>query len=100
MGFSKQEILELFIFIDWVVTLPREKKTEYMGKLAKSVEKEFKNFIPPSGEIWFEKSIEKNTVVVISKMLKERIPLKLISKITELSVIEMQKIKEINTKKH
>ena len=103
-GFNKKEILELFRFIDWIISLPKEREIEFMRNVAKLEKEEFeKNFICPAEQIWLEqgieKGIEKNTASTALKMLKEKLPIKLVSKITGLSVLQIQQLKE-KTKKH
>lgn len=75
-----------------------------MMNVAKLEKEEFeKNFICPAEQIWLEqgieKGIEKNTASTALKMLKEKLSIKLVSKITGLSVLQIQQLKE-KTKKH
>jgi hypothetical protein len=95
LGFSKQEIIELFTFIDWVITLPKKSETEYMGKLAKSIEEEFKNFRPPAGEIWFEQGSVATAQKIARKMLgKKGSSIAEVAKITGISIAELRKLKD------
>lgn len=105
LGLGKKEVLELFKFIDWIISLPKEVEVEYMRSIAKLEKEEFdKNFICPAEQIWLEQGIEqgieKNNATTAIKMLKEKLPLKLINKITGLSITEIQKLKDAKIKKH
>ena len=90
LGFNKKEILALFKFIDWIIALPKESEIEYMRNVAKLEQEEFgKNFICPAEQIWLEKGIEK----VAKSMLAEGSDLKFISKVTKLTIKEINKLK-------
>ena len=89
-GFNKKEVIELFRFIDWVINLPKESEEKFMRNLAKLEKEEFdKNFICPAEQLWMEQGIEQ----VARNMLNEKLPLKLIKKITGLSSEQMNKLK-------
>lgn len=59
-GFSKKEVIELFRFIDWIISLPKESEVIFVKNLAKLEKEEFeKNFICPAEQLWLEQGIEK-----------------------------------------
>ena len=106
-GFGRKEVVELFRFVDWVISLPKEIEVEYMKNVAKLEKEEFeKNFICPAEQIWLEqgmekgieKGIDKGIKQVARKMLSKRgISITEISKFTGISVDELKKLKD---KKH
>ena len=94
LGFNKKEVLALFKFIDWIIVLPKESEIEYMRNVVKLEKEEFeKNFICPAEQIWLEQGLEQGIASTALKMLKEKLPLKLIRKITGLSSEQIQELK-------
>lgn len=98
LGFNKKEILALFKFIDWIIMLPKKSEIEYMRNVAKLEQEEFgKNFICPAEQIWLdqgiEKGIKKNKAEVAKSMLAEGSDLKFISKVTKMTIKEINKLK-------
>ena len=104
LGFNKKEVLALFKFIDWIIPLTKESEMEYMKNVAKLERKEFgKNFICPAEKIWLEQGIEKGKAEsirsIVMKMLEAKLPLKIITKITGLSVEKIEKLKSVSSTK-
>ena len=98
-GFNRKEVIELFRFVDWVISLPKEIEVEYMKNLAKLEKEEFeKNFICPAEKIWMEQGAASTAMKIAHKMLnKKGISIAEIANITGISVSELKKLKE---KKH
>ncbi|MGD0466204.1 MAG: hypothetical protein ABSA84_05860 [Gammaproteobacteria bacterium] len=103
LNFSKKEVLALFRFIDWIISLPKECEAEYMRNVAKLEKEEFgKNFICPAEQLWLEEGMEKGSAItaqkIAMKMLgKKGISIAYIAKITGISITELRRLKD---KKH
>ena len=103
LNFSKKEVLALFRFIDWIISLPKECEAEYMKNVAKLEKEEFgKNFICPAEQLWLEEGMEKGSAItaqkIAMKMLgKKGISIAEIAKITGVSITELKRLKD---KKH
>jgi len=103
LNFSKKEVLALFRFIDWIISLPKECEAEYMKNVAKLEKEEFgKNFICPAEQLWLEEGMEKGSAItaqkIAMKMLdKKGISIAEIAKITGISITELKRLKD---KKH
>jgi hypothetical protein len=103
LNFSKQDVLALFRFIDWIISLPKECEEEYMKNVAKLEKEEFsKNFICPAEQIWLAEGVEKGSAITAQKiaikmLAKKRISIAEIAKITGISITELKRLKD---KKH
>ena len=99
-GFNKKEVVELFRFIDWVISLPKEAEVTFMRNLAKLEKEEFdKNFICPAEQIWMEQGMEKGSNFTAHKIAKKMLAKKglsisEISKMTGISLGELKKLKD------
>jgi len=97
------DLLALFRFIDWIISLPKECEAEYMKNVAKLEKEEFgKNFICPAEQLWLEEGMEKGSAItaqkIAMKMLgKKGISITEIAKITGVSITELKRLKD---KKH
>jgi hypothetical protein len=99
LGLHKEDIFYLFKFIDWIIMLPEPYEEQYMRAVTKN--EEF-NFTSPAEKIWLKQGEIKGKTKVALFMLNKKLPLKLITEATGLSVEELQKLKpqhKINTKK-
>jgi len=89
-GFNNKEIIELFRFIDWIISLPKESEIKYMRNLAKLEKEEFgKNFICPAEQIWMEQGIEQ----VACNMLAKGMSVRDVAKFTGLSTAIIKELK-------
>ena len=88
--FNKKEVIELFRFIDWIISLPKESEAKFMRNLDKLEKEEFdKNFICPAEQIWMEQGLEE----AAQNMVKEGLPDKLIIKITKITSEKLKELK-------
>lgn len=98
-GFSSKEVIELFRFIDWVISLPKELEVQFMRNLAKLEKDTGEHFICPAEQIWLEQGIEKGSTItaqkIARKMLsKKRMSITEIARITGVSIVELKKLKD------
>ncbi len=111
LNYSKNEVLALFKFIDWIIVLPKAGETEYMKTVATLDQEEFekfeKNFICPAEQIWLERGIERgmdlgiergtiNTTKKIAKKMLNKTGMSIaeIAEITGISFEKLEKLKE------
>ncbi len=93
-GFNSKEIMELFKFIDWIISLPKESEIKYMRNLAKLEKEEFgKNFICPAEQIWMEQGIEQGIERVACNMLAKGMSVRDVVKFTGLSTAIIKGLK-------
>lgn len=90
LGFNKKEVLALFKFIDWIITLPKESEIEYMRNVARLEKEELgKNFICPAEQLWIDQGIEQ----VARNMLNKGMSARDVVKFTGLSITIVKKLK-------
>jgi hypothetical protein len=85
-GFDRQDIMDLFLFLDWLMELPRRLKWEFTDELALYQQEKKMPYISTIEEVAMEK--------VAVKLLKRNMPLEEIVDITGLSI---EQIKELQS---
>lgn len=89
-GFNKKEVIELFRFIDWVISLPKDSEVKFMRNLAILEKEEFeKHFICPAEQMWLDQGIEQ----VARNMLAKGMSARDVAKFTKLPISLVKEIK-------
>jgi hypothetical protein len=83
-GFDRQDIMELFLFLDWLMELPRGLKQEFRDELALYQQEKKMPYISSIEEVAMEK--------VAVKLLKKNMPLEEIADITGLSIEQLREL--------
>jgi predicted transposase/invertase (TIGR01784 family) len=99
--YERQDIINLFKFVDWVLELPEDLKRSFRDELA---EYERENQMPyvtsiermaeAKGEA---KGDERRQQSIALKMIQENIPLETIARITELTIEQLQQLQSSQT---
>jgi hypothetical protein len=92
-GYERQDIINLFRFIDWILELPFELKRSFRDELE---EYERENQMPYVTSIE-RMGIEQERQKIALKMLQENMPLDVIARITELTIEQLQQLQLNNT---
>ncbi|MFH0926707.1 MAG: cytosolic protein [bacterium] len=93
-GFSKEDILNLYRFIDWVISLPMESKITFNDEIKKYEEGKKMPFITTAESIGIEKGMEKGLVLGLYEAIDLGLKLKFGFKGLKL-IFEVKKIKEV-----
>ena len=83
-GFDRQDIMELFLFLDWLMELPRGLKREFRDELDLYQQEKKMPYISSIEEVAMEK--------VALSLLKERVDIEIISRSTGLSIKQIQEL--------
>ncbi|PSB03483.1 cytosolic protein [Merismopedia glauca] len=104
-GYERQDILNLFRFIDWILELPEELKRSFRDEL-EQYERErqmpyvtsIERMAEAKGEAKGEaRGEERQKQAIALKMLQENIPLDIIARITELTIEQLQQLRSQNS---
>ncbi len=87
-GYERQDKLNLFRFIDWILELPEDLKWSFRDEL-EAYERETQMPYVTSIE---RMGIEQERQKIALKMLQENIPLETIARITELTIEQLQQL--------
>lgn len=72
-GFTQQAVIELFRFIDWVISLPKELEEHYMKSVVELEQEDYeKNFMCHAEEIWLEQGAIITAKKIALKILSQR----------------------------
>jgi hypothetical protein len=104
-GYERQDILNLFRFIDWILELPEDLKRSFRDEL-EAYERErqmpyvtsIEQMAEAKGEARGEaKGDERRRQSIALKMIQENIPLETIARITELTIEQLQQLRLSDT---
>ena len=91
-GYKKQDVIHLFLFIDWIMTLPNELKKDFSERIIAYEEERKMKFISSVEELGMEKGMLAEAREMVAEVLSTRfsqIPEKIVKAI---STIEDRKI--------
>lgn len=92
-GFTRNDIIELYNFIDWIVTLPKDLEIKFRDDIIKFEEAKKMPRITNIQKIGFEEGMEKKAIETAIKMLNRNMEIKIISELTGLSEKEIKELK-------
>lgn len=95
-GYERQDILNLFRFIDWMLELPEGLKQEFQAELAQYEQERQMPYITSIGQMGIEKGRGQERQSLALKMLQENTPLETIFRITEFSIEQLQQLQTRN----
>jgi uncharacterized protein Smg (DUF494 family) len=87
-GFERQDIMELFLFLDWLMELPSELKREFKNEFSQYQEDKQMRYISTIEEI----AVEDNQIDIAKNLLQEGVSIEIISRSTKLSI---ERVKEL-----
>jgi hypothetical protein len=70
-GYNKQDVIHLFLFIDWIMTLPDELKKSFSQRIIDYEEERKMKFINCVEEHYMEKGMEKGMLADAREMVAE-----------------------------
>jgi len=70
-GYKKQDVIHLFLFIDWIMTLPEELKRSFSKRVIAYEEERKMKFISSVEELGIEKGMEKGMLTEAREMVAE-----------------------------
>lgn len=71
-GFVKEDIIELFRMIDWLVNLPEELMLEYNDVLKNIAEERQVQFITTPERVGFQKGLQQGEATLLTRLLERR----------------------------
>jgi hypothetical protein len=95
-GYNRGQVLDLFRFIDWIIVLPESLSNSFWNDLKIYEEEKKMTYITSiekigqkvGEEIGFNRAQKE----IALKMLEEKVPLESISRLTELSISEVERL--------
>jgi hypothetical protein len=103
-GYERQDILNIFRFLDWMLELPEDLKRSFRDELAQYERERQMPYVTsiavadgkPFERMGIEQGIEIERQAIALKMLREGIPLETISRITELTIDRLQQLQALS----
>jgi hypothetical protein len=90
-GFERQDIMELFLFVDWMMELPEGLKREFKTELDQYEQEKQMRYVSSIEEI----TIEETQIEIAIKMLEDKVPVETVSRYTGLSI---EKVRELQSR--
>jgi predicted transposase/invertase (TIGR01784 family) len=101
-GYDRQDILNLFRFIDWILELPEDLRQSFRDELEKYEQEKQMPYVTSIERMGIEQGIEQGedraTQKIALKMLQENIPLEVIARITGLTIDRLQQLQALPAK--
>jgi hypothetical protein len=87
-GFERQDIIELFLFLDWLMELPKDLKREFKAELDQYEQERQMRYVSSIEEI----AVEDKQEEIALKMLEDQVSLETIARYTGLSIERIQEL--------
>ncbi|UBF27981.1 hypothetical protein K9N68_08825 [Kovacikia minuta CCNUW1] len=91
-GYERQDILNLFRFLDWMMELPEGLKQAFWTELEQYEQERQMPYVTSIEQMGIEKGREEVRRSLALKMLQENLPLETIARITEFTTAELQQL--------
>lgn len=91
-GYERQDILNLFRFLDWIMELPEGLKQAFWAELEQYEQERQMPYVTSIEQMGIQKGREEERRSLALKMLQENIPLETIARITELTITQLQQL--------
>jgi hypothetical protein len=89
-GFDRQDIIELFLFLDWLMELPSELKREFKNEFYQYQEDRQMRYISTIEQI----GIEDNQIEIARCLLQEGVAMDIIARSTKLSIERLKELQK------
>jgi hypothetical protein len=96
-GYERQDIINLFKFVDWILELPEDLKRSFRDELAEYERELQMPYVTSIERMGIEQGKEQERQEIALKMIQENIPLETITRITELTIEQLQQLQLNNT---
>ena len=91
-GYGRQDILNLFRFLDWMMELPEGLKQAFWDQLEQYEQERQMPYVTSIEQLGIEKGRENERRSLALKMLQENIALETIARVTEFSIVQLQQL--------
>jgi hypothetical protein len=96
-GYGRQDIINLFRFIDWILDLPPDLKQKFRDELATYERENQMPYVTSIEQMGVEKGQDIATQAIAIKMLDKNIPLDTIAQLTGLTIDKLQQLQSNHT---
>jgi hypothetical protein len=91
-GYDRQDILNLFRFIDWLMELPDALKQEFRSELAQYEQERQMPYVTSIEQMGIEQGRQVEKEAIALNALRRKLPLETIAEITELSIEQIRQL--------
>jgi hypothetical protein len=91
-GYERQDILNLFRFIDWILELPEGLKQSFRNELEEYERERQMPYVTSIERMGIEQGEDRATQKIALNMLRKNIPLETIAEVTGLSIDRLQEL--------
>jgi hypothetical protein len=91
-GYERQDILNLFRFIDWILELPEELKRSFRDELEAYERERQMPYVTSIERMGIEQGKEQERQEIVLNLLRENVPLEIISRTTGLTIEQLQQL--------
>ena len=91
-GYERQDILNLFRFIDWILELPEDLKRSFRDELEAYEREQQMPYVTSIERMGIEQGKEQERQAIALNMLQENISLETIARITGLTIEQLQQL--------
>lgn len=91
-GYERQDILNLFRFLDWIMELPEGLKQTFWIDLEQYEQERQMPYITSIEQMGIEKGREEERQAIARNLLRENIPLAIIAQATGLTIAQLQQL--------
>ena len=91
-GYERQDILNLFRFIDWVLELPEGLKQVFRAELEQYEQERQMPYVTSIEQMGIEKGRKEERQTIALNLLQQSVPLETITKATGLSIEQLQQL--------
>jgi predicted HTH domain antitoxin len=91
-GYERQDILNLFRFIDWILELPEDLKRSFRDELEAYEREQQMPYVTSIEQMGIEQGKEQERQTIALNMLQENISLETIARITGLTIEQLQQL--------
>jgi hypothetical protein len=96
-GYERQDILNLFRFIDWILELPEDLKRSFRDELEEYERERQMPYVTSIEQMGIEQGEDRATQKIALNLLRKNIPLETIAEATGLSIEQLQELQSTDT---
>jgi hypothetical protein len=96
-GYERQDILNLFRFIDWILELPEDLKRSFRDELEEYERENQMPYVTSIEQMAEAKGEERQKQTIALNMLRKNIPLETIAELTGLTIDQLQQLQSNST---
>lgn len=91
-GYERQDILNLFRFLDWIMELPEGLKQAFWAELEQYEQERQMPYVTSIEQMGIEKGREEERQLIARNMLRKNMPLETIAEVTGLTISQLQQL--------